>query len=77
MFGASGSGAMDSAVANLAARGERVLVASCGSFGVRWASICADHGVDALHLEGEWGRPIDPGAVAEALGASPASRSSS
>ncbi|HEX2508323.1 MAG TPA: alanine--glyoxylate aminotransferase family protein [Miltoncostaeaceae bacterium] len=67
VFGASGSGAMDSAVANLAARGERVLVASCGNFGVRWASICADHGVDALHLEGEWGRPIDPAAVAEAL----------
>jgi aspartate aminotransferase-like enzyme len=67
VFGASGSGAMDSAVANLAAPGERVLVASCGNFGVRWASICADHGVEAVHLEGEWGRPIDPAAVAEAL----------
>jgi serine---pyruvate transaminase len=71
VFGASGSGAMDSAVANLAARGERVLVASCGNFGDRWAAICADHGVDALHLEGEWGRPIDPGAVADALAAEP------
>jgi serine---pyruvate transaminase len=67
IFGASGSGAMDSAVANIAAAGERVLVASCGNFGNRWASICADHGVDALHLEGEWGAPIDPAAVAEAL----------
>jgi serine---pyruvate transaminase len=71
VFGASGSGAMDSAVANLAAPGERVLVASCGNFGNRWAAICADHGVDALHLEGEWGRPIDPGAVAEALAGEP------
>jgi serine---pyruvate transaminase len=67
IFGASGSGAMDSAVANIAAAGERVLVASCGNFGNRWASICADHGVDALHLEGEWGAPIDPAAVAGAL----------
>ncbi len=71
VFGASGSGAMDSAVANLAAPDERVLVASCGNFGVRWAKICADHGVDALHLEGEWGRPIDPAAVAEALEGEP------
>ena len=71
VFGASGSGAMDSAVANLAAPGERVLVASCGNFGNRWASICADHGVNALHLEGEWGRPIDPAAVAEALEGEP------
>ena len=67
VFGASGTGAMDSAVANLAARGERVLVASCGHFGNRWAAVCADYGVDALHLEGEWGRPIDPAAVADAL----------
>ena len=71
VFGASGTGAMASAVANLAAPGERVLVASCGNFGNRWASICADHGVDALHLEGEWGRPIDPAAVAEALSGEP------
>ena len=71
IFGASGTGAMASAVANLAAPGERVLVASCGNFGNRWASICADHGVDALHLEGEWGRPIDPAAVSEALSGEP------
>ena len=71
VFGASGSGAMDSAVANLARPGQRVLVASCGNFGNRWASICADYGVDALHIEGEWGRPIDPAAVAEALAGEP------
>jgi serine---pyruvate transaminase len=67
VFAASGSGAMSSAVANLARPGERVLVASCGHFGDRWARICADHGVDPLHLPGEWGRPIDPAAVAAAL----------
>ena len=71
VFGASGSGAMDSAVANLARPAQRVLVASCGNFGNRWASICADYGVDALHLEGEWGRPIDPAAVSEALEGEP------
>jgi serine---pyruvate transaminase len=67
VFGASGSGVMDSAVVNLARPGERVLVASFGHFGNRWASICADYGVDALHIEGEWGQPIDPAAVSGAL----------
>ena len=46
-------------------------MASCGNFGNRWASICADYGVDALHIEGEWGRPIDPEAVAAALEGEP------
>ena len=67
VFGASGTGAMSSAVANLAARGEKVLVASCGNFGDRWAKICADEGVDVTLLEFEWGAPVDPAAVAEAL----------
>lgn len=67
VFAASGSGAMASAVANLTRPGQRVLVASCGHFGNRWAQICADHGVDVRHHEGEWGHPIDPAAVADAL----------
>ena len=71
VFASSGSGAMASAAANLARPGERVLVASCGHFGNRWAAICRDHGLDVLHLEGEWGHPIDPGAVADALAAEP------
>jgi serine---pyruvate transaminase len=71
IFGSSGTGAMSSAVANLAAPGERVLIASCGNFGERWAKICADEGVDVLHVAGEWGQPIDPAAVAAALKAEP------
>jgi aspartate aminotransferase-like enzyme len=67
VFGASGSGAMASAVANLARPGDRVLVASCGHFGNRWASICADNGVDVLHVESEWGGPVDPATLADAL----------
>lgn len=71
VFASSGSGAMASAVSNLAAPGERVLVASCGHFGNRWVSICKDLGVDVLHVESEWGHPIDPGTLAEALEAEP------
>ena len=36
-FAASGTGAMESAVANLVAPGEPAMVASCGKFGQRWA----------------------------------------
>jgi aspartate aminotransferase-like enzyme len=71
VFGASGTGAMSSAVANLTRPGEKVLVASCGNFGNRWASIAKDEGADAVHLEGEWGWPIDPDGVAAALAEHP------
>ena len=46
LFTASGSGAMESAVANLCEPGDRVAVVSHGSFGERWIAICEQHGVD-------------------------------
>lgn len=67
VYGASGSGAMASAVANMAKPGERVLVASCGNFGQRWANIARDHGIDAVHLEFGWGEPVDPEQVRAVL----------
>ena len=39
LFTASGTGAMESAVANLTEAGERVAVVSHGSFGERWVAI--------------------------------------
>src|SRR5439155_6838845 len=39
LFGASGTGAMESAVANLCSPGEPVLVVSAGYFGERWAKL--------------------------------------
>jgi serine---pyruvate transaminase len=68
---ASGSGGMASALANLSAPGDRVLVASCGSFGDRWVHIAGDHGVEPLHLAFEWGTRVDPDAVARALAENP------
>jgi aspartate aminotransferase-like enzyme len=71
VFYSSGSGAMNSAVANLARAGERVLVASCGNFGERWAAIAAGHGVEAVHLTHEWGERVDPQRVADELARHP------
>jgi aspartate aminotransferase-like enzyme len=66
-FAASGSGAMESAVANLAVAGEPALVASSGKFGQRWAELCDAFGAATTHLEFEWGEKVDPDRVAEAL----------
>src|ERR671916_467689 len=60
LFASSGSGAMESAVANLVRPGEPALVASCGKFGERWAELCDAYGAETIHWEIEWGRKVDP-----------------
>jgi aspartate aminotransferase-like enzyme len=72
IFAASGTGALESAVANLVKPGERVLVASCGKFGERWFELCQAYGADTVHWETEWGRRIDPAGLDEQLTANPA-----
>jgi serine---pyruvate transaminase len=67
VFAASGSGAMESAVANTVAPGDVAVVASCGKFGQRWAELCDAYGAETVHLETEWGEKIDPASVEEAL----------
>jgi serine---pyruvate transaminase len=68
-FAASGSGAMESAVANLVVPGEPALVASCGKFGQRWAELSDAFGAATTHLEFEWGEKVDPERIGEALAA--------
>src|SRR5215210_5076026 len=72
VFTSSGTGALESAVANLVRPGEPVLVASCGKFGERWFELCEAYGADTIHWETEWGRKIDPAALDERLAANPA-----
>jgi aspartate aminotransferase-like enzyme len=52
---ASGSAAMESAVANLVSPGDRVLVVSAGYFGERWAQIASRYGCDVQELRYAWG----------------------
>jgi serine---pyruvate transaminase len=70
VFAASGTGALESAVANLVRPDERVLVASCGKFGERWAELCVAYGGRTLHWETEWGRKVDPAELDRLLGES-------
>jgi aspartate aminotransferase-like enzyme len=71
LFGSAGTGAMESAVANLCSPGERVLVVSAGSFGERWRAIATAYGADVEALEYAWGEiPLadDVASRLEALG---------
>jgi serine---pyruvate transaminase len=55
LFTASGTGAMESAVANLCSPGSRVVVVSAGAFGERWIEICERYGCEVSALRYEWG----------------------
>ena len=68
VFAASGSGAMESAVANLCSPGDRVLVVSAGHFGERWVEIAGRYGADVAHLAYEWGETPSADDVEARLG---------
>jgi serine---pyruvate transaminase len=73
LFSASGTGAMDSAVANLTTAGDRVAVVVAGAFGERWAKICAQYGLDVQRIDYEWGEVPDPSEIGSAVAESGAS----
>ena len=51
LFAASGSGAMDSAVANLVRPGTKALACAAGKFGERWIELCEAYGADLVKYE--------------------------
>jgi aspartate aminotransferase-like enzyme len=60
LFTASGTGAFESAVANLVSPGESHLVVSAGNFGERWVSLTTAYGADVDHLRYAWGETPEP-----------------
>ena len=60
LFGSSGTGAFESAVANLVSPGEPHLVVSAGSFGERWVALTTAYGADIDHLRYAWGETPEP-----------------
>jgi aspartate aminotransferase-like enzyme len=60
LYTASGTGAFESAVANLVSPGERHLVVSAGNFGERWAAMVEGYGAELVHLRYGWGESPDP-----------------
>src|SRR3954452_23717465 len=71
-FASSGSGAMESAAANLVRPGEPALAVSCGKFGERWAELCDAFGAQPIHHQVEWGPKTGPAELDRVLGETPA-----
>jgi len=67
LFAASGSGAMDSAVANLTSPGDRVAVVVAGAFAERWVKICDHYGLDVQRIDYECGEVPDPAEIGAAV----------
>ncbi|MBA3821567.1 MAG: alanine--glyoxylate aminotransferase family protein [Deltaproteobacteria bacterium] len=66
-FTASGSGALESAVANLVGPGTRALALAAGKFGERWIGLCEAYGADLITHQPAWGARIDPAQVDRVL----------
>lgn len=67
----SGSGGLESAIANMLSPQDEVVAAICGNFGERFAGIAAAYGAHVIRLEAEWGEPVEPADLAEVLSAHP------
>ena len=60
---ASGTGAMEGAVANLLSRNDKAIVIRSGKFGERWGEICNAYGVEVIPIDVSWGNSVDPQTV--------------
>jgi len=67
MFTASGTGAMEAAVANLTSPGDKVLVVTAGKFGERWEGLAKAYGCDIDSLRAPYGHTVTPQQVREKL----------
>jgi aspartate aminotransferase-like enzyme len=72
MFAATGTGAMEGAVANTLSPGDTALVVEGGKFGERWVELCNVYGIKVDLIKVEWGYSVDPQEVAKRLEANPA-----
>jgi serine---pyruvate transaminase len=72
IFTSSGTGGMESAVANVFSPGDRVVVPVAGYFGERFAGIANAFGLDVRRIDYEWGAAVKPEDVRAALEETPA-----
>lgn len=64
---ATGSAGMEAALVNLLEPGQSVVIGVNGVFGGRMAEVAARAGAVVTRVEADWGRPLDPNAMAEAI----------
>jgi serine---pyruvate transaminase len=70
-FAASGSGAMESAVANLVRPRDPVLACAAGKFGERWIQLGEAYGAQLVRYEPGWGERLDPAEIDSLLSSDP------
>ncbi len=63
----SGTAAMEAAIANTVAPGEKMLNVVGGKFGERFMKIANAHGIDTQELSIEWGTAVTPKQIEETL----------
>lgn len=68
---APGSAGMETCFVNLIEPGDKVIVCQNGVFGGRMKENVERSGATAIMVEDEWGKPVDPGKLEDALKANP------
>ncbi|HEV8421176.1 MAG TPA: alanine--glyoxylate aminotransferase family protein, partial [Actinomycetota bacterium] len=71
IFASSGTGGLESAVANLFSPGDRVIAPVAGYFGDRFARIAQAFGQKVERIDYEWGRAVRPEDIEATLTRSP------
>lgn len=74
LLAGSGTVGMDAAVCNFLRAGDKAVVIRAGKFGERWGKICQAYGIECVFIDVEWGKGVDPKAVAEAIDKNPGVR---
>jgi len=64
---APGTAGMEAAIMNLLEPGDRAVIAINGAFGGRMADMADRAGAEVTKVEFDWGQPVDPAKVEEAL----------
>lgn len=71
LFASTGTGAMESAVANTLSAGDKAIVVRGGKFSERWGELCRAYGAIFIPLDIEWGKSVDPGLIEKQLTENP------
>ena len=64
---ASGTGALEASLVNALSPGDKVVAATAGSFGDRFIDMAEAYGANVRRLDFEWGEPVDPDPIRQAL----------
>jgi serine---pyruvate transaminase len=71
LMAASGTGAMEAAMANTVNAGDKIIVGSIGAFGERWENLGKAYAANIVKIAPEWGNALNPAEVKKVLDANP------